>query len=211
MMNNTMEFKQSGLLIVLSGPSGVGKGTLCKEVLKEYPNLKLSISVTTRMPRPFEVEGKHYFFRTKEEFLQLIQNDMLIEYAKVFDSNYYGTPRHYVEEEIGKGNDVVLEIDVNGALQVKKNFPQAILVFIAPPSFDELEKRLVNRGTEDEEKIKRRLGAATHELLEIEKYDYVVINDWINQAKRKIINIITAEKCRIKNNKEFIYKITGRN
>ncbi len=205
-----IKFKQRGLLIVLSGPSGVGKGTLCKEVLKEYPNLKLSVSVTTREPRPFEIEGKHYFFRTKGEFLDLIDQNKLIEYAKVFDSNYYGTPRGYVEDEIKRGNDVVLEIDVNGALQVKANFPEAILIFIAPPSFGELQTRLLHRGTEDEEKIRKRLGAAEHELLEIEKYDYLVINDWIDQAKRKIINIIRAEKYKIKNNKEFIYKITGR-
>ena len=213
-MTNEFELRDrhnlDGLLVVISGPSGVGKGTICKEVLKEHPELTMSISVTTRDPRPGERDGVHYFFRSKEDFKMMIEQDLLLEYANVYGNDYYGTPKEYVHQELYQGNDVILEIDVRGALQVKKNFPRAILIFIAPPSLYELERRLTMRGTEDQEKVNERLQTAVEELQEMRSYDYLVVNDVVENARDKVIQIINAEKCRIENNLETILKLTGR-
>ena len=214
-MNNKNEpmrdqYNLDGMLLVISGPSGVGKGTVCKELLKDCPQLKLSISVTTRNPRQGEEEGVHYFFRTREQFQQMIQENALLEYANVYGEDYYGTPKDYVHEQLANGNDVVLEIDVAGALQVKKNFPKAVLVFIAPPSVYELERRLRLRGTEEEETVQERLRIAQEELKKIGNYDYVVVNDFVARAKNKVKTILAAERCRTENNIDIIVKLTGR-
>lgn len=182
-----------GLLIVCSGPSGVGKGTVLAKVLKENPNMQYSVSVTTREPRPDEVEGINYFFKTKTEFLHMIDNDEVLEYAEVFD-NFYATPKSYVEEKLREGRDVVLEIDVQGALQVKEKMPEAVLIFLAPPSFEELERRLRGRATEDVETVHRRLQDAHGEIAQQDKYDYVIVNDAVQDTVKKFLAIVEKEK-----------------
>jgi guanylate kinase len=182
----------SGLLLVLSGPSGVGKGTVCKALRERMPNLVYSVSATTRAPRAGEVEGVNYFFKTKEEFRQMIERDELLEWAE-YVGNYYGTPRKFVEETIADGRDVILEIEVQGALQVKKKFPQGIFLFLAPPDLAELENRIVGRGTETEQTIRHRMEVARSEIELMDHYDYVVVNDVIECACDRIQAIITAE------------------
>lgn len=182
-----------GLLVVGSGPSGVGKGTVHGEVLKQCANMGYSISITTRRPRPGEIDGKDYFFVTKEKMLRMIDNGELLEYADVF-GNFYGTPRVYVEEQLAQGRDVLLEIDVQGALQVKEKMPEALLIFIAPPSLDELERRLRGRNTETPEVIERRLTDALGELEQQDKYDYVVVNDTVDKAVTEYLEILKKEK-----------------
>jgi len=166
---------QEGILIVLSGPSGAGKGTICKKLLKET-DIKYSISATTRKPRKGEKHGREYFFLSKEEFQKKIQEDEFLEWACVYD-NYYGTPKSFVEEVLSKGYDCILEIDPQGALKVKKKKPDAVYIFICPPSFNELANRITNRGTEDIQEIKKRLSCAKEEMLSVENYNYVVVND----------------------------------
>ena len=173
--------EKKGILIVVSGFSGAGKGTLMKKLMQDYDNYALSISATTRQPRVGEEDGREYFFITKEEFEKMIAKEELIEYARYVD-NYYGTPRAYVEEQLEAGKDVILEIESVGALNVKKIFPEAVLVFITPPDADELEKRLRGRGTEDEETIIARLRKAAKESEGVEKYDYIVINDTVKEC-----------------------------
>lgn len=182
----------SGLLLVLSGPSGVGKGTVCKALRERMPNLIYSVSATTRSPRAGEAEGVNYFFKSKEEFLDMIENDELLEWAE-YVGNYYGTPRKFVEETLASGRDVILEIEVQGALQVKEKFPQGIFLFLAPPDLEELQNRIVGRGTETEESIQSRMQVAKAEIELMDKYDYVVVNDVIECACAKIDAIITAE------------------
>ncbi len=196
--------KSHGLLIVLSGPSGAGKGTLCQELLRQVPALKYSVSMTTRSPRPGEVEGIHYFFRQKEEFEAMINGDELLEWAQFCD-NYYGTPCFAVEQAIQGGQDVILEIEIQGALQVKKRFPQGVFTFIVPPSLDVLSERIHKRGTESEEVIQKRLATAIEELGYVSEYDYVVINDEVPVAVDKLKSILIAEKCRVKR-KPFVFK-----
>jgi len=186
-----------GLLIVLSGPSGAGKGTLCQELLKQMPHLKYSVSATTRQPRQGEVDGLHYYFRSREEFQAMIEGDELLEWAE-FCGNYYGTPKFAVEQAIQAGNDVILEIEIQGALQIKKRFPQGVFIFIVPPSMDELSQRIHKRGTESEEVIQRRLQTALQELEYVTEYDYVVVNDEVPLAVDKLKCILVAEKCRVK-------------
>lgn len=186
----------NGLLIVISGPSGAGKGTVCKEA-KNALNLELSVSATTRKPRIGEVDGINYFFKQKDEFIQMIEKDEFIEYAQVYD-NYYGTPKQIVLDKMKEGKDIILEIDVQGAMQVKKNYPEAVFIFIMPPSFDELKKRIVYRGTETPQDIAKRMHNAYKEICNASQYDYVVINDDIKSACGKIASIITAERCRLK-------------
>jgi guanylate kinase len=196
--------KSHGLLIVLSGPSGAGKGTLCQELLCQMPDLRYSVSMTTRLPRPGEVEGVHYFFRTRTEFESMIAGDELLESAEFCD-NYYGTPIFAVEQAIQAGLDVILEIEIQGALQIKKRFPQGIFTFIVPPSLDVLSERIHKRGTETEEVIQKRLATAIEELGYVSEYDYVVINDEVPVAVEKLKSILVAEKCRVKR-KPFVFK-----
>ena len=186
-----------GVLIVLSGPSGVGKGTVCKELLARNPQVKLSVSATTRAPRPGEVEGVSYFFKTREEFERMIAAGEFLEYMDVFGMNYYGTPRAYVERQLAAGNDIVLEIDVKGAMNVKRLCPEAVLVFIAPPSMETLKKRLVGRGTETAEAVERRTQEAFAEMKLLPEYDYAVVNDVLEDAVCSVETIIKAERLRV--------------
>lgn len=186
-----------GLLIILSGPSGAGKGTLCQELLRQMPRVKYSVSATTRQPRPGEVDGLHYFFRSREEFQTMIEKDQLLEWAE-FCGNYYGTPQFAVEQAIQLGNDVILEIEIQGALQIKKRFSQGVFIFVVPPSMDELFERIHKRGTETEEVIRKRLETAAQELEYVTEYDYVVVNDEVPIAVDKLRSILVAEKCRVK-------------
>lgn len=186
-----------GVLIVLSGPSGVGKGTVCKALLARNPQVKLSVSATTRAPRPGEVEGVSYFFKTREEFERMIAAGEFLEYMDVFGMNYYGTPRSYVEQQLAEGNDIVLEIDVKGAMNVKRLCPEAVLVFIAPPSMETLKKRLVGRGTETAEAVERRTKEAFAEMRLMPEYDYAVVNDTLEDAVCSVETILKAERLRV--------------
>ncbi|MDK7301239.1 guanylate kinase [Staphylococcus hominis] len=184
---------EKGLLIVLSGPSGVGKGTVRKEIFDDpTTSYKYSISMTTRQMREGEVNGVDYFFKTKEEFEALIQEDQFIEYAE-YVGNYYGTPVQYVKDTMAEGHDVFLEIEVEGAKQVRKKFSDALFIFLAPPSLDHLKERLIGRGTETDEKIQSRVNEARKEVEMMNLYDYVVVNDEVHLAKERIQSIVEAE------------------
>ncbi len=188
--------KERGLLIVLSGPSGVGKGTVRKELFSQPDtNYEYSISMTTRKPREGEVDGVDYFFKTHEEFERLISEGRLLEYAS-YVGNYYGTPLDYVNETLDAGRDVFLEIEVQGASQVRDKVPDGLFIFLAPPSLSELEQRLVGRGTETDEVIASRIGAARQELEMMNLYDFVVENDEVQLACDRVNAIVTAEHCR---------------
>ena len=193
--------KRTGLLVVVSGPSGVGKGTIVTELVNFAPDFfAKSISVTTRKPRPNEVDKSDYFFISIDEFSELIEKDMLLEYACIFDGKLYGTPRKYVEEQISQGKNVILEIDVQGALQIRKKWKGGIYLFILPPTLQELERRLRDRKTEDEEAIQNRLAVANKELENISEYDYVIVNDEISDSVEYVKSVIVAEHCSIKRN-----------
>lgn len=187
-----MSMVDRGLLLVLSGPAGVGKGTVCKALREVMPDLVYSVSATTRQPRPGEVEGVNYFFKTQEEFKRMIEEDALLEWAE-YVGNYYGTPRQFVDDMLNEGRDVILEIEVQGALQVKESFPQGTFLFLAPPDLNELENRIVGRGTESQEIIRKRMEVARAEIELMDHYDYVVVNDVIESACDRIQAIITAE------------------
>lgn len=187
--------KEKGILFVLSGPSGVGKGTVRKALFEQDTELQYSISMTTRKPREGEQDGIDYFFKSKDEFETLIQKNKLIEWAQ-YVGNYYGTPRDYVEQTLAKGKDVFLEIEVQGALQVRQNFSEGVFIFLIPPSLEELKNRIVGRGTETEEIVKSRLQAAKEEIEMMNAYDYVVVNDTVEDAVQRIKSIVSAEHTR---------------
>ncbi len=202
-----MSNNKSGLLFVLSGPSGAGKGTVMTKLLKTEP-LELSISATTRQPRPEDEEGVSYFFKSREEFERMIENNELFEYA-MFSGNYYGTPRQYVIDRINAGKDVMLEIEVQGALQVKTSVPEAVLIFLMPKTLKELRARLEGRGTESPEQIEKRLSRAAEEVEYISAYDYIVINDSVEDTVEKLKAIISSEKAKAINNRNIINKFKG--
>ena len=196
-----------GILIVVSGFSGAGKGTLMKELLTRYPDTyALSISATTRSPREGEVDGREYFFVSKDEFEKMIAKGELIEYAKYVE-NYYGTPRDYVEKKLDEGKDVILEIEIQGALQVRELYPDALLLFVMPPSADELKERLVGRGTESPEVIAQRLAISAKESQFMPQYDYLVVNDVLEESVRQVHEIIQSEHYRVERNHLTIKKM----
>lgn len=195
-----------GILVVASGFSGAGKGTLMKRLMDKYNNYALSISATTRSPRQGEQEGREYFFRTREEFEKLIQEEQLIEYAE-YVGNYYGTPKAYVEEQLKAGKDVILEIEIQGALKVKEKFPDTLLLFVTPPSGRELKNRLETRGTEDLKSIENRLRRAGEEAKGIDGYDYVLVNDDLETCVDVMHHVIQSEHYRIHRNTVFIQNI----
>ncbi len=196
----------NGLLVVISGPSGAGKGTICKRLRELMKDLRVSVSATTRQPRWGEIEGESYFFINEEEFIDKINNDEFLEYAKVY-GNFYGTPKQEVFKQLEAGNDIILEIDIQGALQVKKNYPKGVFIFILPPSITELKNRIEGRGTDSKDVIFRRMQSVYEELNYAFEYDYVVLNDEVESAVEKIISIINAEKNRAIRKKAIINKI----
>ncbi len=198
---------RKGVLSVISGFSGVGKGTIVKKLLSEHDEYAVSISATTRAPRTGETNGREYFFLTKDQFESMIKNNGLIEYAKYVD-NYYGTPREYVEGKLAEGKDVILEIDAQGAMQIKRQYPDAVLIFIVPPAAEVLRKRLIGRGTESMDKITDRLKRAGEETAYIEHYDYVVVNDMLDEAVMDVHIIIQSAHMRRKENEDFITSLS---
>ena len=197
---------KKGILVVVSGFAGSGKGTLMKKLMTDYDDYALSVSATTRLPRPGEVDGREYFFKTVEEFKKMIAEEVFIEYAQ-YVSNYYGTPKKYVKEQLNEGKDVILEIEIQGALQIKEKFPEALLLFVTPPSAEILKNRLIGRGTEEASVIQKRLERAREEAEGIEKYDYFVINDELDRCALQMHQIIQSEHDRTFRNKEFINQI----
>lgn len=197
------------MLVVLSGPSGSGKGTVLKEFLKDE-DFGLSVSATSRKPRPGDEEGVTYFFKTREEFEEMIKNDEFFEYAE-FGGNYYGTPKKYVLDQINNGKNIILEIEVQGAMQVKKAVPEAVLIFMTTPDITVLRKRLEGRQTEDQEVIDKRIEIALGEIEYLNCYDYLVINDDLDKTVEDLKNIINKAKGKAKNNLEFIKKFKGEN
>ena len=196
--------ENKGILIVVSRFSGAGKGTIMRALLDKYEETyALSVSATTRDPRPGEVEGREYFFRTVEEFEKMIAKEDLIEYAKYVD-NYYGTPRTYVEEQLERGRDVILEIEIQGALKVKEKFPETLLLFVTPPSAAELKRRLEGRGTETPEVIASRMKRAREEAEYMDRYDYLIINDDLNECVEEMHQIIQGEHRRSYRNNAFM-------
>ncbi|MCD4714467.1 MAG: guanylate kinase [Clostridiales bacterium] len=185
-----------GLLIIVSGPSGAGKGTICKELIQRDDSIVVSVSATTRAPRNAEVDGKSYHFITKQMFESMIENGGFLEYAEVYD-NYYGTPKDFVIEKITNGENVLLEIDIQGALQVKQKYPEGIFVFVLPPSMETLKNRIVGRGSETPESLEKRMSSAYQEIEQIKNYDYFIVNDTVEHSTDVLQAIITAEKCRV--------------
>lgn len=194
---------KKGILVIVSGFSGAGKGTVTKELVKRYDHYALSISATSRNPRPGESEGRDYFFKTKEEFEKMIEADAFIEHA-MYVGNYYGTPREYVFNQLEEGKDVILEIEVQGALQVKEKLPEAVTVFMTTPTAHILKERLVGRGTETADKIAGRLARAREEACLMNQYDYIVVNDDLEECIAGLHALIQSQHCRASQNKEFI-------
>ena len=193
---------QKGLLLVVSGPSGAGKSTVCKKLLADLPDLALSVSVTTRQPRNQEQEGINYFFRPAEEFQRMMENDELLEHAHVY-GNSYGTPKRYVFDRMADGRDVLLEIEMQGALQVKRRFPEGVFIFVVPPSMKELKDRIVKRNSETPESLLRRFRSAYEELGYLDEYHYLVLNDDVDRAAGRIKAIMEAERCRVSRNEDM--------
>ncbi len=202
----TEKLQDEGILLVVSGPSGAGKGTICSAIREIYPDLDYSISMTTREPRKGEQEGISYFFRSDSQFEELVKQDEFLEYARVYD-HYYGTPKKYVLDKIKQGRSVLLEIDIQGAMQVKKRYPKGVFVYIVPPSLEILSKRIHARGTDSEEVIQSRLAQITSELALAHQYDYIVVNDVLEDAIHKTCSIIEAEKCKLSRNEGQIQTI----
>lgn len=190
-----------GVLIVISGPSGAGKGTICKALLERHDNIYISVSATTRSPRKGEIEGVNYYFLTKDAFEEKVKENGFLEYANVH-GNCYGTPKVNVEKMLDEGKDVILEIDIQGALQVKENFKEGVFIFILPPSMEELKHRIIKRGSETEESLMTRFKNAYKEINYVSKYNYAVVNDTLDIAVSKVESIIAAEKCRVDRIKE---------
>lgn len=185
-----------GLLIVVSGPSGAGKDTICQKLIKENSNIWMSVSMTTRKPRPLEKNGVDYFFVSSEEFENKINDNTFLEYAS-YNDNYYGTPKDKVEEKLNEGKDVILVIDINGAINIKKIIPSALFIFIMPPDMETLKNRLIGRKTESKDKVVQRFITAYNEVNNYKKYNYVVVNDKVEDAVNKVKSIIQSEKCRV--------------
>ena len=206
--------RKRGTLIVISAPSGAGKGTVISRLLEKENNLWLSVSATSRAPRTNDIEGETYYFYSKEEFENKIKEGYFLEYAE-YAGNYYGTPKKIIEEKLNEGIDVILEIEIQGAMQIKKLIPEALFIFIMPPTLQELKRRLVGRNTDSKEKIIERFKIAYKEINEVSKYNYVVVNDEVDNAVSKIEAIIKAEKCRVdrieevllSNEEEYIHEL----
>lgn len=199
--------KSKGILIVISGPSGAGKGTICKELLNSG-EFWLSVSATTRAPRNGEVEGENYYFLKKEDFINKIDNEDFLEYAEVY-GNYYGTPKSKVIEKLEEGKDVILEIDIQGALRVKETYPKGVFIFILPPSMEELKNRIIKRGSETPESLMTRFKSAYKEINYVSKYNYAVVNNEITEAAKKIQSIVIAEKCSVGRIQDNIFSKEG--
>ncbi len=197
---------QQGILVVISGFSGAGKGTLMRALMEKYDKYALSVSATTRQPRAGEVDGREYFFVSQEHFKSMVENEALIEYAQYVD-NYYGTPKDYVEKQRSAGKDVILEIEIQGALKIKKKFPDTLLLFITPPNAKELKRRLVSRGTESPDVIEARLKRAAEEAVGIEAYDYIIINDNIDDCVEELHHLIQAQHSKTSNRLDFINEV----
>ena len=187
---------RKGLLLVVSGPSGAGKGTICKALLNKNDQIKLSVSATTRKPRNGEVHGVNYFFIEKEEFTKMIENGEFLEYAQIYD-NFYGTPKAAIIECLEKGQDVILEIEMQGARQIKEVYPEGVFIFLLPPSLEELKSRIVGRGTETQEEIEKRFSCAFEEINQIVNYDYFIVNEDIEKSVSDVEAIICAEKNKV--------------
>lgn len=206
-MGGTMRQQGKGLLIVVSGPAGVGKGTVDGALIARNPGMRMSVSATTRKPRPGEIDGVHYFFRTEGEFRRMIDKGEFLEYVRVFNTHYYGTPRSFVDSEINDGHDVILEIDVQGAMKVREAYPDAVLLFIAPPSLSTLKSRLIGRGTESLEAIEKRFATAFSELEMMDRYDYIIVNEVVDVAVASMECIVNAEKLRASRRQDLIAKL----
>jgi len=200
--------RERGMLIVVSGPSGVGKGTLCNILLNRVENLFMSISATTRPPRAGEINGVNYIFMSHESFKYKIEKLKFLEWAKVYN-NYYGTPKEAVYKKLNEGEDVILEIDIQGAAQVKQNCPEGIFIFISPPSIEELKNRIIKRGSDTQDSIELRLKCAREEMEASLDYDYIVINDDLDKAALMLQSIVLAERCKVSRNKKILKAIKG--
>ena len=194
---------KKGLLLVVSGPSGTGKGTICKDIVAKHEDINLSISATTRNPRVGEVEGKSYFFKTKEEFEAMVDRGEFLEHAMIYD-NYYGTPKKAIFDELDMCRDVILEIEMQGAMQIKEVYPQAVFIFVLPPSLQELRNRIVGRGTETEEQIEKRFNSAYDEIKLLGDYDYFIFNNIVEKSSEEILNILEVEKNKVSRYKKDI-------
>ncbi|MCR5590062.1 MAG: guanylate kinase [Lachnospiraceae bacterium] len=194
---------EKGILIILSGFAGSGKGTIIKELMKKYDNYALSVSATTRAPREGEVEGVHYFFKTEDEFKKMIEKGELLEYAD-YVGNYYGTPREYVKQQLAAGKDVILEIETEGALNIKREYPDAVLVFVMPPSVEEIHNRLKLRGTETDEVIEKRMKKAGAEITVVDRYDFLMINDVLSESVELFNSIVKGQHMAVSRNRDYI-------